>query len=533
MLKGKKKSKINKKKLKPIKRINKVIKTLKKTIVKSKAKSKSKSSIKKQNPKSSESKFTKVYFDNNATTKLCNPAKNELMKYIDSPNISSSYREATNVRDIVESGRNYILGHCKTDPTNYTCIFNSGATEGNNFIIRSVTESFSTILDQKNRDSPNKKPHVIVSSVEHKSILECCEILQGLDKIEYSILPVNIYGQADISKLPSLIRPETCLICVMFANNELGTLMPIRAISNLCSKNKIFFHCDCVQVFGKYIIDLTSLDITSISFSFHKFYGPKQIGGLIIKNDALKKYNLHAQIAGSQEFHLRGGTQNPSLILSGIAALKDTFIKRTDKNVKLLTMRNHILDELNKHFTTVGIPILNYDQYHTMSLSSINEESKVHNPSVVILSPPADKINIYLHNTILLSFVYKPDPSDENYFCNGILKDSLEEKKIIVSVGSACNTQSKFSSHVLTAIGSDKYIKKGTLRISLGDTNTIAECTKFAKAYFDCVMTQYNNLRNGVIRISNIIENETEEEKKKNIKRKWAIINAIKNRQNH
>lgn len=515
MVKNKKRIFKVEKKIKNKKLINKKEKN-KYKIVKEENKKKK---IEKNKNKNKDKKNKIIFFDNNSTTKLCESAKNILKNFIDPPNISSSYKEAIEIKNMVENSRIFILNHCKTNLENYKCIFNSGASEGNNFIIRSVTESYYA--------TKKIKPHVLVSAIEHKSIIDCLEILKELDKIEYNLLDVNIFGQVEPETLIRNIKKNTCLVCIMFANNELGTIMPIKKLFEECEKRNIFFHCDAVQIFGKYIIDLNNLKLHSLVFSFHKLYGPKQCGCLIIRNDYLEKYKLHAQIAGSQEYHLRSGTENAGLILSGVEALKNTFENRELKNKYLLEMRNYILDELKNKFK-----IYDYNDFYQ------NDNYSFHN-SLIILSCPKEFTSTYLPNTILLSYYYEVSnkelqKNDDNYFCNINLKNDLENKNFIISIGSACNTSSKYASHVLKAINAKKEIKRGTIRISLGDTNNLSECKKFCEAFFECIEKQKNildklkNERLKYLQKKNEEKNENEKDEKKNIKKEIEKENIEK-----
>jgi len=418
-----------------------------------------------------------IYLDNNSTTLICEPAIKTYKKWIECYNPATNSSVSQPAKNMIEKSKEYILNHCSTSSKKYKVIFTSGATESNCLILRSVAESYKRLT--------NNKPHIITSSIEHSSVLDCCSSLLNNDQIELDIIQPNIYGCILPEMIESVIKQNTCLISIMYANNEIGSINNVYEIGKIAHQNKIPMHSDCVQIFGKFPIDLNKLKLDAVSISFHKFYGPKGIGALIVNNDLIEGYKLEAQINGHQQNGLRGGTENVPAIASAIEALKWTFKKRKEKNNKLLKMRNFILDELNKK-----IPCKDYMSYMTenfpnaiqnSNLTLYQDTNQKNNIEIVILGPPKDKPSYFIPNTILLSIVKNKDDN----FCNLLFKKTLDKNGIIVGVGSACLSDLSKASYVLDAIQAPSIIKKGIIRISLGDCNTIEELQKFIKIFFE------------------------------------------------
>jgi cysteine desulfurase len=406
-----------------------------------------------------------IYLDNNGTTIICPEAANAYTKWLKCYNASSSSVVAKSAIHMMDIAKKYILKHCGVDSKKYTAIFTSGATESNCFIIRSTVEAYNKLR--------KIKPHLIISSIEHHSILECAKSVEEAGYAEVSKVEPNMYGNILAEDVEKLIKPNTCLISIMYANNEIGAINNIPKIGELAHKYKLPLHTDAVQLFGKYPINLEKSNIDALSASFHKLYGPKGIGLLIINNNLIDGYQLQGQICGSQQGGLRGGTENLPAIASSVECMKANFKNRKIKNAKLLKMRNYIIDEINKsEFIKIG----DYSSYlgdPVLGKHTINE--------IVILGPPVDKPNYYLPNTLLMSVV-KHKGKD---FCNVNFKKELDLKGVVISIASACLTGSDKASHVLSAIGAPPIIKRGTLRVSMGDFNTMDEIKIFVKKFLD------------------------------------------------
>jgi cysteine desulfurase len=424
---------------------------------------KSRKTSRKKTSKKRTSSNKLIYLDNNGTTLICPEAETVYKKWLKCYNASSSSSVSKSAKQMMEKVKKNILKHCSTTQKDYTVVFTSGATESNCFILRSTAEAYSRIK--------KVKPHIIISSIEHHSILECAKSMVEAGYAEISKVEPNMYGCILPEDVEKEIKPNTCLISIMYANNETGAINNIPKIGEIAHAKKIPLHSDSVQLFGKYPVNLKKSNLDVFSASFHKLYGPKGIGLLIIKNDLVKGYDIKGQICGSQQEGLRGGTENLPAIASSAEALKCAFKNRKSKNAKLLKMRNYIIDniiksklvKLGKYCNYLGDPI----------------PGKEKDNEIVILGPPRDKPNYYLPNTLLLSVAKNKGKE----FCNVDFKKDLDEMGIVLSIASACLTSSDKASHILTAIGAPPVIKRGTLRISVGDYNTMEEIKIFVKKF--------------------------------------------------
>jgi cysteine desulfurase len=405
-----------------------------------------------------------VYLDNNGTTIICAEAADAYKKWIKCYNASSSSLVSKTAKQMIEASKKYMMKHCGVDPKKYTVIFTSGATESNCFIIRSTVEAYNKIR--------KIKPHLIISSIEHHSILECAKSVEEAGYAEVSKVEPNIYGCILSEDVEKLIKSNTCLISIMYANNETGAINNIPKIGELVHKYSLPLHTDAVQIFGKYPINIQKSNIDVLSASFHKLYGPKGIGLLIINNNLIEGYKLQGQICGSQQEGLRGGTENLPAIASSIECMKVNFKNRKAKNTRLLKMRNYIIDEINNSGV---IKIGDYATYIENPMSDPTSDE------IVILGPPKDKQNFYLPNTLLMSVIKKKGKN----FCNVKFKEELDAKGVVISIASACLTGSDKASHVLAAIDAPHIVKRGALRISMGDYNTLEEIKIFLKKFLD------------------------------------------------
>jgi cysteine desulfurase len=412
-----------------------------------------------------------VYLDNNATTIPPEKVGNFMSNWLYCGNPSASYQSANAAKKLIENTKKYIYDVCETNDTKYSIIFNSGASEGNSFIIRASIESYYAKF--------KSKCHIITSSIEHKSIITCLNNLSNAGLVDVTYINPNIYGIVKVDNIENSIRKNTILISIMYANNEIGSINPISDIGKLCNKYKIPFHCDIVQAFGKYKINLEDLNINIATLSFHKLYGPAGIGACIINNDFTSGYGIKAQICGSQMGNLRGGTENIIGIAGSLAAMKYNFSNRNKKNEKLIKLRNSIYYALEKEFDE-GI-IENYTEY--------SKSTELVKPFEFVLIGPNINSNERLPNTLLIAFCKNVEDKDE-MFCNTKLKDELYKRGHIISIGSACNTQSDKASHIISNMKLNLIIRRGVVRISLGDNNKSKEIKEFIKNLIECIKLQ-------------------------------------------
>ncbi len=410
------------------------------------------------------SKASVIYLDNNGTTQICEQSKKAMIGWLSSrSNPSADSVLARRARQMVEDAKKYILRHCGV--RNYSVVFTSGASESNCLILKSVAESYFL--------QTNTIPHIITSATEHKSILQCCADLAEQRRAYITYISPNCYGMINPALVKRAIRPNTALISIMAANNEIGCINDIAAISKVAISAKVPFHTDAVQLFGKKKIPMKN--IAAMSMSFHKLYGPMGIGMLLISKNLIKGYKLTGQIAGSQQNGMRGGTENIPAIAGVVASIQCTFTNRAKKNAYMCMLKKRLISGLEKK-----IPRGDYLDYFK-TIPSRNE--------FVIIGPQHAGNCASMHalpNTLLLSFA-----KNDGKFCNTRLKKDLDKKRIVVSVGSACSTSDAKASHVLRAIRAPPVIKRGIIRISLSDSTTAREIDTAANAICLCVAHQF------------------------------------------
>lgn len=385
-----------------------------------------------------------IYMDNNATTFMDESTITEMMKWVNVGNPSSSNKSAQKAKRLIEETKTIIR---KMSGLNYEVIFTSGASEANSFILQSVVNSYWKYKQQI--------PHIITSTVEHKSVLLCCEHLVDQQIAEVTYVNVNKDGKLNMNEYKKSFKPNTALVCIMHANNETGAINDIEEIGKIAHKHNVPFYSDTTQSFGKYPRMTKELDAFCISA--HKINGPPGIGAIVIKPEFVAGYGLKSIIFGTQNNHLRGGTENIIGIAGMRHALIRTISKRITKNKLMCSLKTYLLKSLARNFK-----VFRYGTNHPT-------------PDGVFIVTFSGNDDTYLCNTILLSFVklsHKP-------LCNQEIKQTLEKHGIIVGIGSACNTNSKYASHVIDALGVDEITRKGVIRISLHEHTTKKDIDKF------------------------------------------------------
>jgi len=258
----------------------------------------------------------RIYLDNAATTKVDKEVVEVMQKAMleDFGNPSSVYLEARNARKILENARTQVADLLKAKPEEI--IFTSGGSEADNLAIRGIAETLSA-----------KGKHIITSQVEHHAVLHTCEYLQK-HGYEVTYVPVDKDGMVSPSEVEKAIRPDTILISIMYANNEVGTIMPIREIGAIAKAHKIVMHTDAVQAIGQVDIDVDRDNIDMLSLTAHKIYGPKGAGALYIRRGVRVTPLIYG---GSQERNLRAGTENvPGFVALGKACelAKNNFVEQ-------------------------------------------------------------------------------------------------------------------------------------------------------------------------------------------------------------
>ena len=358
------------------------------------------------------------YFDNAATTKIKPEVLNEMMPYLTEEygNPSSLYSIGRSAKRAVERARTQVANLINANRNEI--YFTGCGTESDNTALKGIAYGYK-----------DKGNHIITSKIEHNAILESCKMLEKKGfKITY--LNVDKDGIINLQELENSITKNTILISIMFANNEIGSIQPIKQIAKIAQKNNIVFHTDAVQAVGNVPIDVEELGIDMLSMSGHKINAPKGIGALYVRNGIEFEKFMNG---GHQEKNKRAGTEN----LAGIVGLgKACELARTN-------LRYHI--EYIKRLR---------DYYHLLVLNNINNV----------------KINGSMESRL---------PGNSNISFLGVdstaLLLELDKKGICCSAGSACNSGEAVPSHVLTAIGLDSEISKSALRVTFGDNNSKEE----------------------------------------------------------
>lgn len=434
-----------------------------------------------------------IYFDNNGTTMMSPTAIQAMTMWCNKGNPSASYKSAEAARTMMTTFREYVgkicaLNPCcveprdqktkpsQIQPNQYEIFFTSGASESNCTIITSTAMAYL-----RHRDAV---PHFVLSSFEHKSVVECINTLVD-DGYATATFVKPVQGRIRAADIEAAFEPNTCMVCVMHANNETGVINPIDEIGKRAHASNILFFTDAVQTFGKFPLQPTP-HVDAFSVSFHKFGGPPGVGLLVIKKAFFDGYDLKPIIFGSQNFGFRGGTENLPGIGSSFAALKIAMTDRVKKNAQMQSIKKYIVDQIKSH-----APSRDFDEYVAVmakksALAAAGKtDPSLRLPEIEVVFISGTDTAKYLPNTIMLSVVKRTQPP----MCNVKFKADLEAKNIIVSVGSACNTASEKASHVLYEIGADELIRKGALRISLGDASTLKEAERFVSIFLSMLAT--------------------------------------------
>ncbi len=360
-----------------------------------------------------------IYFDHNATTPVDDGVLEAMQPFLTTffANPSSLYRAGRIVRSAVETAREQVAELVSVQPSQI--IFTSGGTEANNLAIK------GTVLS-------NNLPHIAVSAIEHPSVLEPASWL-GQHGGSSETIGVDAHGRIKHEDFEKICSDRTDLISVMLANNETGAVQQITDLSAAAHEHNILFHTDAVQAAGKFPVDFNRLGVDSMTLSSHKIYGPKGAGALVVD----KKLELSPIISGGgQEHGYRAGTENVAAIVG--------FGKAAELAKSQIEQRSRYVLELKKRLET-GL-------------------ERIH--GLVIFARESNR----LPNTVQFGI---PGTDGE------MLLMQLDTKGIAVSSGSACSSGGGEASHVLMAMGVDESLAKSAIRISLGQSNTVADVNKF------------------------------------------------------
>ncbi len=355
-----------------------------------------------------------IYMDHAATTYTAEEVVKAMLPYISEEfgNPSSVYSIGQSNKTALDLPRKQVASAINAQPDEI--YFTNGGTESDNWALKGVAFA-----------NERKGKHIITTAIEHHAILHSCEWLASRG-FEITHLPVDKYGMVSPESVEKAIRPDTILISVMYANNEVGTIQPIAEVGKIARERGIYFHTDAVQAVGHVQIDVVADNIDLLSLSGHKFYGPKGTGALYIRKGTRIQNFIHG---GAQEKKRRAGTENvPGIV--GLGSAIDRAIKMMPEETKRFTaLRDELTRELLK------IPATHLNGHPTKRLPN--------NTSIIFE---------YIEGESILLF--------------------LNMKGICASTGSACNSASLEPSHVLTAMGISHDIAHGSIRLTIGERTT-------------------------------------------------------------
>lgn len=358
-----------------------------------------------------------VYADNAATTSVSPKVIEKMMPYLTQyyGNPSSIYKISEEPKRAIEEARE-IISKAIGASSSKEIFFTASGSEADNWAIKGYAMRMRKL----------GKNHIITSSIEHHAVLHTCEYLEKKFGFDVTYLPVDKNGRVSASQVEKAIKKDTGLVTIMYANNEVGTIMPIKEIGEVCKRNKIIFHTDAVQALGNIKIDVQKENIDMMSISGHKIHAPKGVGVLYIKRSLRFDNLVHG---GGQENSRRAGTENVANIVAMGEAVKEVYTNFEEKINYVRELRNYLMDGL--------------------------------------LKIPAVRLNGDVNNRL---------PGNLNISIEGIEGEAillmLDIYGIAASSGSACTSGSLDPSHVLLAMGLPHSVAHGSLRLSINELNT-------------------------------------------------------------
>ncbi len=357
-----------------------------------------------------------VYLDNSATTKISDRVFQAMVPYLTEHygNPSSIYSIGREARAAIEDARNKVAAAFNARPEEI--YFTGCGSESDNWAIKGAARRLARMQGKK---------HIITTVFEHHAVLHTCKALEK-EGFEVTYLPVDKLGFVNPADVEAAIRPDTAIVSIMYANNEIGTIQPIAEIGKICREHKVLFHTDAVQAVGNVRIDVQEQNIDLLSLSGHKIHGPKGVGALYIRRGV---YLDNFMDGGGQESGKRAGTENLASIVGLGEAIVETYENFEEKVAKMTALRNKLMDGL--------------------------------------LTIPCTRLNGGRENRLC---------TNVNISFGGIEGEGLllllDMNGVAGSSGSACTSGSLDPSHVLLAIGLDHGIAHGSLRLSLGVDTT-------------------------------------------------------------
>lgn len=393
-----------------------------------------------------------IYLDNVSSSLLCPKAEQIYKK-----NLQTRAMTQTDKIKLIDESKNYILKMCDAPLDKYSLFFTSGEIESNNIILCCAVNAYKKIR--------KIKPHVVVSTVEHNSVITYAKSLLDSGQIELSIIKPNSYGCILSDTVANALKDNTCFVSITYINRELGSVNNIEKITAILHEKKIPLHCDCTYLFGKHKLDLKKTNIDTATIAFDKINGPVGVGALIISNDLYNGYKLY-----EHSTTLKGNrTPNIPAIASAVEAFRISLINRKKKNKKLLKFRNEIINKLSEKCQTMTFA--NFMKSDAPPL----EESKKSKNKLVILGPPTSNESYYTPSILSLVLISDKKKSGVD------IKTDLEKKGIIIGVPDLDNN------FMYKEIGMPEEALNHIIRISLSDDIKQNDVNKFVAA-IKCVI---------------------------------------------
>lgn len=371
-----------------------------------------------------------IYMDNAATTRMSERAFEAMRPFFmeQYANAAGTYSFANASKEAVETARSQIARIIGAKPAEI--FFTSGGTESDNWALKGVAQAYAA-----------KGRHIIISAIEHHAILHSAQALEK-QGWEVTVMPVDETGKVSAEAIDAAIRPDTVLVSIMAANNEIGTIEPLATIGEVCQKHGVLFHTDAVQAFAHIPLDVEAMHIDLLSASGHKFHGPKGVGFLYVRKGVKL---VPFMDGGAQEKKRRAGTTNVAGIVGMGVAAEEAAANMQENMAKVSAIRDHIIARIEKE-----IPYCRLNGHRTERL-----------------------------------------PGNVNFCFRFIEGESmlmlLDANGICASSGSACTSGSLDPSHVLLAIGLPHEIAHGSLRMSLSEATTMEEADKAVDALLEII----------------------------------------------
>lgn len=371
-----------------------------------------------------------IYMDNAATTRMSERAFEAMRPFFmeQYANAAGTYSFANASKEAVETARSQIARIIGAKPAEI--FFTGGGTESDNWALKGVAQAYAA-----------KGRHIIISAIEHHAILHSAQALEK-QGWEVTVMPVDETGKVSAEAIDAAIRPDTVLVSIMAANNEIGTIEPLAAIGEVCQKHGVLFHTDAVQAFAHIPLDVEAMHIDLLSASGHKFHGPKGVGFLYVRKGVKL---VPFMDGGAQEKKRRAGTTNVAGIVGMGVAAEEAAANMQENMAKVSAIRDHIIARIEKE-----IPYCRLNGHRTERL-----------------------------------------PGNVNFCFRFIEGESmlmlLDANGICASSGSACTSGSLDPSHVLLAIGLPHEIAHGSLRMSLSEATTMEEADKAVDALLEII----------------------------------------------